>query len=92
MSGVGLLTALVLTPAIGLAVLLAIPGRFPKAIKVVSALTGFVTLALMAVIYARFDAAASGCAGVSMAVIVSAGTLGAGVWLEVCAMMGCASR
>src|SRR4051812_35990778 len=35
---------------------------------------------------------ASGCAGVSMAVILSLRALVAGAWLAVCAMPGCASR
>lgn len=60
MNGPGLLTLLVLCPAAGLAVILAIPGRFPKAIKVASALTGLVTLLVSGLIYARFDPAAAG--------------------------------
>jgi NADH-quinone oxidoreductase subunit M len=59
-TGVGPLTLLVLIPAVGLGVLLAIPGRFPKAIKVVSALTGFATLVVTAIVYVRFDPAAAG--------------------------------
>jgi NADH-quinone oxidoreductase subunit M len=59
-SGVGLLTLLVLVPAVGLGVILAIPGSRPKAIKVVSACTGFATLLVSALVYVRFDIAAGG--------------------------------
>ena len=60
MTGVPLLTALVACPAVGLAVLLAIPGRYPKAIKVAAALTGLATLLVTALVCLRFDPAASG--------------------------------
>jgi NADH-quinone oxidoreductase subunit M len=59
-SGAPLLTALVACPAVGLAVLLAIPGRYPKAIKVAAALTGLATLLVTALVCLRFDPAASG--------------------------------
>ena len=57
---IGLPTLLVLVPAVGLGVVLAIPGRHPRAIKLVSALTGFVSLLLSALIYLRFDPQAAG--------------------------------
>lgn len=60
MTGVPLLTALVACPAVGLAVLLAIPGRYPKAIKVAAVLTGLATLLVTALVCLRFDPAASG--------------------------------
>ena len=60
MTGVPLLTALVACPAVGLAVILAIPGRYPKAIKVAAALTGLATLLVTALVCLRFDPAASG--------------------------------
>lgn len=60
MTGVPLLTALVACPAVGLAVILAIPGRYPKAIKVAAALTGLATLLVTALVCLRFDSAASG--------------------------------
>jgi NADH-quinone oxidoreductase subunit M len=59
-TGVPLLTLLVLCPAVGLAAILAIPGRYPKAIKVTSALTGVATLIVTTLIYLRFDPAAPG--------------------------------
>ena len=60
MTGIPLLTALVACPAVGLAVILAIPGRYPKAIKVAAALTGLATLLVTALVCLRFDPAASG--------------------------------
>ena len=60
MTGVPLLTLLVLCPTVGLAAILAIPGRYPKAIKVAAALTGLATLLVTTLIYLRFDPAAKG--------------------------------
>jgi len=59
-TGVPLLTLLVLCPTVGLAAILAIPGRYPKAIKVAAALTGLATLLVTTLIYLRFDPAAKG--------------------------------
>jgi NADH-quinone oxidoreductase subunit M len=59
-TGVPLLTLLVLCPTVGLAAILAIPGRYPKAIKVAAALTGFATLVVTTLIYLRFDPTAKG--------------------------------
>ena len=60
MTGVPLLTLLVLCPTVGLAAILAIPGRYPKAIKVAAALTGLATLIVTTLIYLRFDPTAKG--------------------------------
>ena len=60
MTGVPLLTLLVLCPTVGLAAILAIPGRYPKAIKIAAALTGLATLIVTTLIYLRFDPAAKG--------------------------------
>jgi NADH-quinone oxidoreductase subunit M len=59
-TGVPLLTLLVLCPTVGLAAILAIPGRYPKAIKVAAALTGLATLIVTTLIYLRFDPTAKG--------------------------------
>ena len=60
MTAIPLLTLLVACPAVGLAVLLAIPGRYPQAIRVTSAITGLATLVVTALIYLRFDPSATG--------------------------------
>lgn len=60
MTGVPLLTLLLLCPVLGLAAILLIPGRYPRAIKRAAALTGWAACAVVAVICARFDPAAAG--------------------------------
>ena len=60
MTGGPLLTLLVLCPAVGLAAIIAIPGRYPKAIKIAAVLTGFATLVVTSLIYLAFDPAAKG--------------------------------
>jgi NADH-quinone oxidoreductase subunit M len=60
MSGVPLLTLLLLSPVVGLAVILAIPGTNPKAIKVTAALTGLATCLVVLALCLRFDASQPG--------------------------------
>jgi len=59
-TGAPLLTLLVLCPLAGLAAILVIPGRSPRAIKVAAAVTGLAALALAAAVLARFEAHAAG--------------------------------
>ena len=60
MIGLGLLTLLLLCPAVGLAVILAIPGRYPKAIKTAAALSGLSACLVTLAICLRFESAAPG--------------------------------
>jgi len=56
----GLLTLLLLCPAVGLVVILAIPGRYPKAIKITAVLAGLAACLVTLGIALRFDSALPG--------------------------------
>ena len=60
MSGVPLLTLLLACPVLGLAGVLAVPARFPGAIKRVAAASGVAALVVVAVLWAKFDPARPG--------------------------------
>ena len=55
MSGFPILTAIVLCPVAALLLIAAIPGRHDRAIKIVAAISGLVTIALAATIWAQYD-------------------------------------
>ena len=60
MSPLPLLTLLLLCPVAGLAAILVTPARRPDAIKRIAAVTGLAAAAVVALLWARFDAAAPG--------------------------------
>ena len=60
MTGVPLLTLLVLCPVAGLLAILLIPGRFAQAIRVTAALSGVAACIVTFLVAARFDAHATG--------------------------------
>ena len=60
MNGFPLLTVLLACPVLGLAGILVTPARFPGAIRRIAAASGIATLAVVAVLWAKFDPALPG--------------------------------